>query len=111
MTESERKDYKKLTSAGKDYYDMAKRNHPDWSHNQVMTFVAITINLQPPRNKIETLRDLLLATIEKAKEFLNFNFPDLYKQVIDSFDSIVLSIQNTANVAVETIQKLISKFK
>ena len=110
MTEGERKDYNKLPAAGKDYYDMAMKNYPDWSHNQAMTFVAITLNLQPPRNKFEALKDLLIATIEKAKDFLSVNFPDLYQQVKESYNSIVSSIQNAANVAVETIQKLISKF-
>lgn len=40
MTNEERQQYNKLPKNERDNYDYVKRNHPNWTHSQIMTKLA-----------------------------------------------------------------------
>lgn len=44
MTIEEQREFEELTSKQKAYYDEASKEHPDWSHEQLLTHVAILSN-------------------------------------------------------------------
>ena len=110
MTQEELKEYNELTQEGKDLYNMGMRYHPEWSHGQAMTYVAINISfpiLPPQPPEPNGLRDLYLNIVHKADGFLKMNFPRVYQQVQDTFNKIYDWLVNAASV---TIKKILDFF-
>ena len=74
MTNSEREAYNKLSAEAKKEYNHIKMMHPNWSHNQIMTKLAINGTID---NMVEDGKDvnpddpnILAQILQGAKDFL-----------------------------------------
>lgn len=108
MTPEEFQEYESLSPVGKDYYNMGKREHPEWNHNQAMTYVSICLISTPPTpGPTTTLREIFTAMLRKAEVYMQEKFPRIYNQVKEYFSKTIQWLKNAVNV---TINKIIEFF-
>lgn len=109
MTPEEFQEYESLSLVGKDYYNMGKREHPEWTHNQAMTFaITCIITIEPQPGPTRTLKEIFTAMLRKAEVFMQEKFPRIYTQVKEYFSKTIQWLKNAIDV---TINKIIEFFK
>lgn len=96
-------------------YDYYKKNHPDWSDEQI--WMAISIDLKAKdtvkySNGDVDLHDesIMISIIEGARQWLNVVLPDVYEKVKTWFDTIIKSIgrwiQKGLNYLLDELDKI-----
>lgn len=111
MTQEDLNEYNKLSPNEKDIYNMGMRQHPDWSHAQAMTFVAVvvvTIDPPDPPTTMEMIKEFYKQTVMRAQIFIETNFPRVYQQVRDTFKKVIDWLTNAVNV---TLNKILDFFR
>lgn len=109
MTPEEFQEYESLSPVGKDYYNMGKREHPEWSHKQAIAYVCIcSIPTPPSPGPPLTLKEIFTAMMIKAEVFMQEKFPRIYSQVKEYFSKTIQWLKNAIDV---TINKIIDFFK
>jgi len=98
MTDIELQEYNRLSTCGKEAYNMGMRYHPDWSHAQALTYATI-VCVNPFGGGGDgpgptTPGHIFKVMIEKAKEFIERDFPRIYIQVAQYFVEILNRIKN-----------------
>ena len=107
MTAEERKDYNRLTSSQKRYYDLYMGMHPDWGHGQLITMAILCGEGLPEGPKI---KDILLENIRKVDQFMEENFPSIYPRVKEFFVRLGNALKTAVQVTWDYIVSLFSKF-
>jgi len=105
MTQSELEEYNRLTSEQKDFYNMAKRMHPEWSHRQCHTYAVICS--QDPfgdgnggdLSPMEVFR----VMIRQADIYMETNFPNIYPQVKETFRNVYNYVKSAVSTTWDTI--------
>lgn len=113
MTQEELKQYEQLSQLGKDFYNIAMRNNPGWSHAQAYTYATICIITSkepPPPGPIEpgTPGTVFREVLKKADAYLEREFPEIYFQVKDFFAKAIDWLKTAVNV---TLNKIMEFFK
>ena len=103
MTQKELNEYNALSADAKVFYDLAEKNHPNWSHQQ--RFVYATICMQDPFGSgPEPPSNIFKKMLEKAQNFLQENFPGIYATVADVFSTLLRRLRDAIHATMETIK-------
>lgn len=105
MTQKELNEYNALPTEAKDFYNLAKKNHPNWSHQQ--RFVYATICMQDPFGQgpePEPPSNIFKKMLEKAQNFLQENFPGIYETVAEVFSTLLRRLRDAIHATLETIK-------
>lgn len=107
MTQEQLREYNKLTSSGKVFYNQYMANHPEQSHAQAMSYAKICEDIGnefPPRNG-NSIKEIIEEAIRKAREFIRREIPRIFDQVRNAFDSLLSRLANAIEVTWETIKR------
>ena len=99
MKDFELQEYNRLSACGKEAYNMGMKYHPDWSHQQAITYATIVcIDIDPigggPGPKPPKPDEILRIMIEKARDTIVRTFPRIYQQVKGYFDEVLNKMKN-----------------
>lgn len=113
LNEEEIKQYESLSPRGQYYYNYSMREHHDWTHIQAFTNACVCLQMeenlnQSPEPQPPNLNMIFRAVLQKAENFMQEHFPDVYQRVKQSFADVVRWIRNAVNI---TIEKIIDFFK
>ena len=95
MTSDEQKQYNSLSYNERQEYDHIRRMHPNWSHKQIMTKLALDIQtivvVDRGHEKPEDDPDLLREILQGAKSFLigvGCIVWDVFEAIDDAIDTL-----------------------
>ena len=88
MTQQELREYNKLPSEGKIFYDQYMKMHPAASHGQAMTYTTIRIGIEIPKGPID-IKEIVKAAIRKAREWLRTEVPRIFEKVRSTIDNLL----------------------
>lgn len=100
-----------------DRYNFYKRNHPEWSEEQIWMAISIDMKAKDTVKKggedIDIHDESVLKKIlEGAREWLNVVLPDIYEKVKNFFDNILKNIgkwiQQGLNYLLDKLDNFIS---
>ena len=114
MTSEERDHYYRLPKAQQEAYDFYKRQHPNWSHNQLIARAGMDAKLEEvidqggqdtDLNNPEIIEQVLIG----AKRFLT-NAGIYIKEVLDLLNATINNIQNLIMSGVKYIGDKLKDF-
>ena len=107
MTDIELQEYNKLSITERDIYNRAMVQHPDWSHQQALTYTQIVksagdvVGGPRPGTGRDTgggtgvdIREVLTDVMYKAEQFIRDRFPRIYSQVKQTFDKVISKVKS-----------------
>jgi len=110
MTQEERKEYEKLNTTEKALYKLAQQQHPGWGHGQCLTWAKICGVVELPPNNRGTgnetgpsIREILTAAVKKAQDYIQYEFPRIYREVRATFEQLLSKLRNAISVTWNTI--------
>lgn len=101
MTQEELNEYNRLNSCQKDFYNLYKKQHPEWEHNQLVTMATICGGLPPIGPGEPGIKEILMEAVRKADAFLENNFPQIYSKVKNALGTIYNNLKNAVKVVWE----------
>ena len=99
MTDIELQEYNKLSITERDIYNRAMDEHPDWSHQQALTYTQIVksagVVVDGPRPGTGVdIREVLTDVMYKAEQFIRDRFPRIYSQVKQTFAKVISKVKS-----------------
>lgn len=102
MTDIELQEYNELSIKERDIYNRAMADHPDWSHQQALTYTQIVISSEIAvggggKGKGKggvTIQEVLTDVMYKAERFIRDRFPRIYSQVKQTFDNVISKVKS-----------------
>lgn len=101
MTNEQQQQYDSLPYSGREEYDWVKSRHPSWSHQQIMTKVAISISIEDPDEGILGKRGqtdinpkepkIMEAILKGARNFLTgagIFISEVFSAIDDALDTL-----------------------
>jgi len=113
MNSEERKQYNQLSAEAKKEYDHIAQSHPEWSHNQIMTKLSVSMSLDDLVNKGgEDVNpkdpNFLLLVLQKARTWLG-KFRTMAEGVLDAFDAVITTLKTAITMGLDNLIKSIQE--
>lgn len=98
MTDKELQEYNSLSNKERDTYNRAMTEHPEWSHQQAITYISILrfiYIIDDNTGGDDTGGDDIIEKIlHEAGKFIGERFPRIYAQVKTTFDNIITKVKS-----------------
>lgn len=105
MTSIELREYESLSDEGKEFYQLYRKRHPEWNHEQLMMQVSICL-MDPfgDDNKPSiSFREIVEEVLKKARDYINREFPRIYEKIKAKFAMVLEKINTLCSLTWEKI--------